>query len=182
MCQVQVSFFAQSTPWFRSGHEYHRKLMSVTDTCGTSVCHTYITHLVNLPDPNLVELAEMARQLLPLGMWEADEPIFKPTKGLLEWHNDLWFRVKVRAAELGATAANNIGVGMYSTTNKAVGCPRKWIAFYRSIGASNHIINRLLHGIEVDPVRPITRQGPRKGIPNYSCYQCSKCNGKNIWF
>ena len=49
----------------------------MTNACGLSARHAYIAQLVNLPDPSLVELAEMATQLLPLRMREADEPMMQ---------------------------------------------------------------------------------------------------------
>ena len=68
----------------------------MTNACGLSARHAYIAQLVNLPDLSLVDLAEMARQLLPLGMWEADEQNFKPTEAQLDWHNDLQLRSESR--------------------------------------------------------------------------------------
>ena len=141
------------------------------------VRQAHIKDLVDLPDPSLADLADLAHRPLPVGMQVVNEPKFIPTPAQAQWHNDLQRKIEARACELGATAVPSLGVG--STTRRVVGFPRKCIAFYRSIGASKKVLDWLLNGIDVTPDRPIVRRGPRHGAPNYSsCYQCTLCSGK----
>ena len=106
-----------------------------------------------------------------------NEPKFIPTPAQSQLHNDLQKRIEARACGLGATAVSSLGVG--STTRRVVGFPRKCIAFYRSIGASEKVIDWLLHGINVTPDRPIVRRGPARGphimshATNALCVQAS---------
>ena len=113
------------------------------------VRQAHIRDLVDLQDPSLADLADLAHRPLPVGMQVANEPNFIPTPAQSQLHNDLQKRIEARACELGATAVSTLGVG--STTRRVVGFSRKCIAFYRSIGASEKVIDWLLHGIDVTP-------------------------------
>lgn len=67
--------------------------------------------LVDLPDPSLGDLADLAHRPLPVGMQVVNEHKFTPTPSQLQWHNDLRRRIKARACELGATAVTTLGLG-----------------------------------------------------------------------
>ena len=49
----------------------------------------HIKNLVDLPDPSLADLADLAHRPLPVGMQVVNEPKFIPTPAQSQWHNDL---------------------------------------------------------------------------------------------
>ena len=53
------------------------------------VRQAHIKDLVDLPDPSLGDLANLAHRPLPVGMQVVNEPKFTPTPAQLKWHDNL---------------------------------------------------------------------------------------------